>query len=543
MLNQNGKKVLSVLLSFAMIFGFLQSSSADAAKKIKLSAKKVTVNVGKTKKISVKNTKKQVKWSVKKGKKYVSLTKKKKTSVTIKGKKKGTAVVTAKIGKKKLNCKVTVKKTAKKNPTGNLTATQTPNGTGTSNMSSAAPTNSPDVNPSQAPKAEKVENIVIDMTKINTTTFTASPAKINFASQLDSRFDLSYFKELVIGYELTFEGEDTSKMTGGKLSLAGTTDDLTGYADGLALTYDMMPGKTSVKIALSNLTGNAAGINIQPMDADANYGWPETLKSVTITSIEFIAKEDAVYAADEQGKPTPKPTTAPEFVSSEFVYEGLDKDWIKNNIDDTKPVVAISFDDGPGSYSGYVDNGMKIQKALTAAGAHATFFYIGSHIEHDEDSRKEVESAWKAGFEVANHSYDSNGLNSASADVVKEKIAKTDALLTEITGYSNFLFRAPNVAYSQTMSAVIEKPFIDVSIWSQDYQSTTTKEDLVNNVINNLADGGIINMHSVHDKTAEAVPEILEQCKDKGYQVVSVSELFAIKGKKLMTGVTYYNAQ
>ena len=42
---------------------------------------------------------------------------------------------------------------------------------------------------------------------------------------------------------------------------------------------------------------------------------------------------------------------------------------------------------------------------------------------------------------------------------------------------------------------------------------------------------------------AEAVPEILEQCKDKGYQVVSVSELFAIKGKKLMTGVKYNNAE
>ena len=48
----------------------------------------------------------------------------------------------------------------------------------------------------------------------------------------------------------------------------------------------------------------------------------------------------------------------------------------------------------------------------------------------------------------------------------------------------------------------------------------------------------------LHFKTiAEAVPEILEQCKDKGYQVVGVSELFAIKGKKLMTGVKYNNAE
>lgn len=76
---------------------------------------------------------------------------------------------------------------------------------------------------------------------------------------------------------------------------------------------------------------------------------------------------------------------------------------------------------------------MKIQKALTATGAHATFFYIGAHIDHDEDSRNEVLAAKEAGFEVANHSYDSNGLNSVGPEVIKEKIAKTDALLSEIT--------------------------------------------------------------------------------------------------------------
>ena len=277
------------------------------------------------------------------------------------------------------------------------------------------------------------------------------------------------------------------------------------------------------------------------------FGWlPGALSQIQLFQIgipAFTGRAGATYPAAGASKPTPKPTVAPEFESSEFKYDGLDQNWIDKNIDPEKPVVALSFDDGPGGYTGFVDNGMKIQKALTAAGAHATFFYIGAHIEHDEDSRNEVLAAKEAGFEVANHSYDSNGLNSVGPEVIKEKIAKTDALLSEITGYKHFLFRAPNVAYSQAMYAVIEKPFIDVSIWSQDYQDKTTKDDLVNNVINNLKDGGIINMHSVHDKTAEAVPEILEQCKDKGYQVVSVSELFAIKGKKLMTGVKYNNAE
>lgn len=390
-------KTMSYVMTAALLLGVLMPSSPAAAKKKapKLSTKKVSISVGQKKTIKLKNGKKAV-WSIKSGKKVVSLSKKKKTSVVVKGKKAGKAVVLAKVGKKKLTCKVTVK--AKK------------------------------------PAVTKV------------------------------------------------------------------------------------PAVTTVP----------------------NTNKPNTAPTATPTAVVPTPTANPAAGAS---KPTPKPTVAPEFVSSEFKYDGLDQSWIDKNIDPEKPVVALSFDDGPGGYSEFVDYGMQIQKALTAAGAHATFFYIGAHIKHDEESRNEVLAAKEAGFEVANHSYDSNGLNSVGPEVIKEKIAKTDELLSEITGYKHFLFRAPNVAYSQAMYAVIEKPFIDVSIWSQDYQNSTTKDNLVNNVINNLKDGGIINMHSVHEKTAQAVPEILEQCKDKGYQVVSVSELFAIKGKKLMTGVKYNNAE
>lgn len=544
---------MSYVLTAALLLGATLPSSPAAAKKKapKLSASKISIKVGQKKTIKVKNTSKKATWSVKKGKKVVTLSKKKKKSVVVKGQKAGKATIQAKIGKKKLTCKVTVSKKADSKTTPNTQTNQNNTSAGvtpTATASSTA-TASPSPTPEQPsasddPAGEAVKNIVIDMTKVDKTTFTSSPATLNFSSQLEDRFDLSYFKELKIGYELEFEGEDTSLLTGGKISLAGTAETLDGYDDGVVFTYNMMPGATSVSIPLSGskMTGKAVGINIQPMDSNASYGWPETLKTVTITSIEFVAKPDAVYPAPGTATPTPKPTTAPEFESSEFKYEGLDEQWIEENIDPSKPVVAMSFDDGPGGYSSYVDYGTQIQEALKTAGAHATFFYIGAHIEHDEESRQEVENAWKAGFEVANHSYDSQGLNGAEAETVKEKIAKTDALLSEITGYSNFLFRAPNVAYSDTMFAVIEKPFIDVSIWSQDYQSSVDKDAIVSNVTNNLADGGIINMHSVHEKTAQAVPEILEYCKENDYQVVSVSELFAIKGKKLMTGVKYFNA-
>ena len=558
--------MLGLVLAGSMVIS-MTSPVADAAAKMSLSKKKITITQGEKVTLKVKKATKKVKWSVTKGKKVIKLSKKKKASVVITGKKAGKAVVTAKAGKKKLTCKVTVKAAntdvqptqapATTAPTATpwetqAPATQPPATTAptstpvVSEAPTATPSEAPTATPSESPKAnEPVKNIVIDMSKVSAKTFTSSPAALDFSSQIESRFDLSYFKEVKVGYTLEINEEaDIATITGGKIAVASTTDDLNGYSDGIAFSYNLSStDETSTTIDLSGdkVSGSAVGLNVQPMDSANNYGWPAALKSITITSIEFVAKEGAVYT--EGGvKPTPAPTVAPEFESSEFHYDGLNRAWIDANIDPSKPVVDLSFDDGPGGYSKFVDYGMQIQNSLKEYGAHATFFYIGAHIEHDEDSRNEVISAKEAGFEVANHSYDSNGLNKEDADIIKEKIQKTDALLKELTGYNNFLFRAPNVAYSDTMFAVIEKPFIDVSVWSNDYVNSTTKEDLVENVTKDLKDGDIINMHSVHEKTAQAVPEILKYCKDNGIQVVGVSELFAIKGKALMTGKKYNNA-
>lgn len=87
------------------------SDVALAAKKPSLSKKSVTITVGKKKTIKVKNASKTVKWSSSK-KKVVTVkgSGKKKATATLKGISKGSAKVTAKVGSKKLTCKVTVKK-------------------------------------------------------------------------------------------------------------------------------------------------------------------------------------------------------------------------------------------------------------------------------------------------------------------------------------------------------------------------------------------------------------------------------------------------
>ena len=103
------RRKIAVLLVFVLAFTMMPQNVLAAKKKVKLSKKSVTVTVGKTVKVKLKNNKKKVKWTVTSGRKNVKLSKKKKTGVTIHGKKAGKAKVQAKVGKKKFVCKVTVK--------------------------------------------------------------------------------------------------------------------------------------------------------------------------------------------------------------------------------------------------------------------------------------------------------------------------------------------------------------------------------------------------------------------------------------------------
>lgn len=149
------KKGFALLLVFVMAVSVIPQSAFAAKKKVKLSKKAVTVAVGESVKIQLKNNKKKVKWSITSGKKNVTLSKKKKTGVIIKGKKAGKTKVQAKIGKKKYVCKVTVKKAAtadNENPNnGKTTAepTQVPSQAPTVSQQPIPPVITPGVTPSE----------------------------------------------------------------------------------------------------------------------------------------------------------------------------------------------------------------------------------------------------------------------------------------------------------------------------------------------------------------------------------------------------------
>ena len=108
-------KNIAMILTLALTAGLCQTAAPSQAATPKLSAKKLTMKVGKTAALKVKKTSKKAKWSIVSGKKNIRLTAKKKTSVKVKAVKVGKAKISCKIGKKKLVCKVSVKSDIKEN--------------------------------------------------------------------------------------------------------------------------------------------------------------------------------------------------------------------------------------------------------------------------------------------------------------------------------------------------------------------------------------------------------------------------------------------
>lgn len=141
-------KGLVVLLSLGLLTSSMSAVSAEAkAKKPQLSTAKVTVTVGKTKKVKVKNATK-VTWKLsKKAKKIVKLSKKTKKGATIKGLKKGTTKISVemKAGKKtyKKFVKVTVKAKKVQSQPVNNKQSSTPTVTANTNQNGGAPTSTP----------------------------------------------------------------------------------------------------------------------------------------------------------------------------------------------------------------------------------------------------------------------------------------------------------------------------------------------------------------------------------------------------------------
>ena len=203
---------------------------------------------------------------------------------------------------------------------------------------------------------------------------------------------------------------------------------------------------------------------------------------------------------------------------------------IYKDVDPDKPMISLSFDDGPNKKSTE-----KILAALEKYNARATFFVVGCHAEENKDV---VKHAYEIGCEIGSHTYNHKELTTLSPQQIKSEIEKTNNLIKDITNQKRVLIRPPYGAVDDKVLKRITSPIILWSLDTEDWLSRDT-DKVIDEVINNVSDGDIVLMHDYYMESANAAEVIIEKLTEKGYQLVTVSELGYHKLGGLATGVKY----
>ena len=202
-------------------------------------------------------------------------------------------------------------------------------------------------------------------------------------------------------------------------------------------------------------------------------------------------------------------------------------------IDPKKKMVALTYDDGP-----YTPVTNQILDVLEEYNGRATFFVVGSRVSTYKDC---IKREYKLGCEIGNHTYNHTILTSVGASTIKSEISKTNDAVKKITGQAPTIVRTPGGAVNSTVRANVGYPMFNWSVDTLDWKYRNSSS-VVSYIKSGVRDGSIILMHDLYGSTGNATEQIVPWLVKNGYQLVTVSELMAVKGIDVQDGQLYTRA-
>lgn len=192
---------------------------------------------------------------------------------------------------------------------------------------------------------------------------------------------------------------------------------------------------------------------------------------------------------------------------------------VLSHIPTTDSEVALTFDDGPNPYATAV-----ILDALGAAGVHATFFFLGRHVERWPEL---VHRAAAEGHQIGNHGYHHRKLHLKSPAYVRDDISRGKRSIESAGAGTPAFFRAPHGFRSPWVTSIAtslgeQTVGWSLGVWDSDRPGVGA---IVERTVTQIRPGNILLLHdgdgydAVGDRmqTAEAVPRIIDALRSRGY--------------------------
>lgn len=261
--------------------------------------------------------------------------------------------------------------------------------------------------------------------------------------------------------------------------------------------------------------------------------------NATNTKIKWTCNKEGLVDISEDGVLTPAEGSEKNTVT--IIGETTDGSKLSQTfdlriypkIDPSKPMVAITFDDGP-----YDKTTPTMLDALEDNYAKATFFCLGQNAEYYPDV---VKREYDLGMEVGTHTYQHLQLTTLDGDALESEITKALEANKAATGVEPTLMRPPYGSADDTVLKAVGKHNLVCINWSLDTEDWKTKNaDATYEQVMKATDGDIVLLHDIHDYNVNAVKRFVPDLIEEGYQLVTVSELYEARGEKLDPGTLHY---
>ncbi len=194
------------------------------------------------------------------------------------------------------------------------------------------------------------------------------------------------------------------------------------------------------------------------------------------------------------------------------------------------PRVALTFDDGPS------DDTPAVLDALAQAGVKATFFVLGQHAQQYPAL---VQRAAREGHLVGNHTRTHRVLTFASPSAVAAEIDAAQRDITACGVPPPFLFRAPRGFQGPHVRRVLRERGLRMVAWTRGAWDSERREASViaAAAAANPRDGDILLLHDGagtsgeqrRDRTAQAIPLIVDAYRRRGFQFVTLREMLGAR--------------
>jgi peptidoglycan/xylan/chitin deacetylase (PgdA/CDA1 family) len=194
-----------------------------------------------------------------------------------------------------------------------------------------------------------------------------------------------------------------------------------------------------------------------------------------------------------------------------------------------KPLVALTFDDGPGPYT------PELLRVLRRGHARATFFDVGTRLE---TWRSAAIAQAHTGF-VGNHTWNHRWLAGLRPDAIRTQVERTQRAAAQQLGRHLFLFRPPYGMRDRVVDRIARRHrLLDVmwSVDSEDSKPYASPQAAVANVGTRVRPGSIVLLHDLHAWTPRVAARVLRVLHRRHLRAVSVPELLAADPPRWTSG-------